>query len=526
MARKTPKSPTSRRSKRSEPRVEVRRLRKSDFSAVVRLHKRCFPNIDPWTREQFVSQIARFPEGQVGVTLDGKLVATSSALIVDTDALAKNHSFASVSDNGFITSHDPEGDALYGIDIAVDPDARGLRLARRIYDERKQLAVSMGLRRMLIGGRMPRYHKYAAKMTPEAYVRAVLDKEIRDPVVTAQLSNGFSIRSVIRNYLPSDQESCGCAVLMEWLNPAYVPVGARRPGGGIVRVAVSQYQMRTIDSWEAFATQCEFFVDTAAEYRSDFLLFPELLTNQLLSLVPADRPGIAARRLHEFTGRYLDLFTALAIRFDVNIVAGSHLTVGEDDVLYNIAYLFRRDGSVDRQYKLHITPSEERWWGVSAGKRINVMDTDCGKIAIFVCYDIEFPELGRIAASQGAQIFFVPYNTDLRHGHLRVRYCAHARTIENHVYCVTAGAVGNLPQVEGADIHYAQSGILTPSDVAFARDGIEAQATPNTEAMLIQDLDLDTLRRTRRAGTVRPWLDRRLDLYRVAWDDGDESGHA
>jgi predicted amidohydrolase len=96
-----------------------------------------------------------------------------------------------------------------------------------------------------------------------------------------------------------------------------------------------------------------------------------------------------------------------------------------------------------------------------------------------------------------------------------VKVCSQARAVENHIYLVTAGATGNLPQVEGADIHYAQSAIYTPSDIAFARDGIAAEATPNIETMVIHDLDLAVLRKMDVAGTVRPWQDRRKDLYCV-----------
>jgi predicted amidohydrolase len=287
-----------------------------------------------------------------------------------------------------------------------------------------------------------------------------------------------------------------------------------------VRVAAVQYEMRAISSWVEFATQCEFFIDTASEYRSDFVLFPELLTNQLLSLVPAERPSDAARRLSEFTTRYVELFGALAMKYNVNVVAGTHLSV-EQGTLFNIAYLFHRDGRVDKQYKVHVTPSEARWWGVSAGDRIDVFDTDRGRVAIAICYDVEFPEVVRLMKSKGAEVLFVPYNTDLRSGHLRVRACSAARAIENHLYVVTSGAVGNLPQVPGADIHYAQSAILTPSDIAFARDAVAAEATPNVETMLVHDLDLATLRRTEASGTVRPWPDRRTDLYRIHFSDGD-----
>ncbi|MFT6397292.1 MAG: putative amidohydrolase/GNAT superfamily N-acetyltransferase [Bradymonadia bacterium] len=492
-------------------RLVVRPLEFTDFGAVVDLHTRCFASIPSWTEEQFEAQIATFSEGQIGVAIDGELVATSSSIVVDESDYSRNHTFHDVCGDGCLRNHDSEGDTLYGLDIAVSPDHRGKRLSRRIYSARKELAQHLNLRRIVFGGRMPRYHKHA-KLTPAEYVAKVAGKEIRDPGLTAQMSNGFLIEHVLLKYLPSDVESGGHAVLMEWHNPYYRPVGRSRPSK--VRVASVQYQMRSVASFEGFAKQVEFFVDTASEYRADFVVFPELLTNQLLALVPAARPALSARRLHEFTAAYEKLFGEMALRYAINIIAGTHLVV-EGEKLYNVAYLFHRDGRVSRRYKTHITPAEERWWGVSPGDSIEAIDTDCGKVGIAICYDIEFPELGRLLRQQGAQIIFVPYNTDLRSGHIRVRSCAQARAIENHVYVVTSGAVGNLPMVEGADIHYAQSAILTPSDVHFTRDAIAEEATANVEMMLIHDLDVALLRRTERTGTVRPWVDRRLDIYSV-----------
>src|SRR5690606_11228983 len=218
----------------------VRPLRIDDWEAVVALHRKCFPSIQPWTRDQLESQIRHFPEGQIGVEYEGKLVATSSSLIVDAEDIGERHTFATACDGGYIRNHDPEGDSLYGIDIAVDPDHRGMRLARRLYDRRKELARELNLRRILIVGRMPRYHRRAREMSPEEYVRRVIAREIRDPVINAQLANGFTVRSVIKNYLPSDRESVGCGVFMEWLNPYYVPDRQRALATGTVRVAAVQ----------------------------------------------------------------------------------------------------------------------------------------------------------------------------------------------------------------------------------------------------------------------------------------------
>lgn len=503
---------------RDQQRVVVRKLRKRDFKQVQDLQRECFPNVPPWTRAQFARLIELFPEGQLCVELDGLIVATSSALLVNGAAYTNVHAFRDLEITGSATAFDAEGDTLYGIDIAVRPRSRGLRFARRLYAARKELARARNLQRMLIGGRVPNYHKYADTLSIHEYVARVVRKEIRDPTLTAQLANGFAIRRVIPNYLPSDSESRGYAVLMEWLNPDYAPPERLAPDS--VRVATANYQMRAIGSFDEFATQCEFFIDTAADYHSDFVLFPELLTNQLLGLLPAERPATQARNLDRFTTQYIDYFHRSAIKYNVNVIAGSHLTV-EHNRLFNISYLFHRDGRIEKQYKLHITPAEQRWWGVEPGDSVRVFDTDMGKIAILICYDVEFPELARIATARGAQILFIPYNTDIRAAHIRVRSCAAARCIENHVYAVLSGPIGNLPQVEGADIHYAQAAILTPSDIQFPRDGIAAEANENVEALIIHDLDMAVLRRTRKLGSVRPWIDRRTDLYQVVIHDDD-----
>ncbi len=185
-------------------------------------------------------------------------------------------------------------------------------------------------------------------------------------------------------------------------------------------------------------------------------------------------------------------------------------------MLVNVSFLFRRDGTHDEQYKLHLTPDEHSYRGVKGGERLKVMDTDVGKIGILGCYDCEFPELGRLLAEQGMRILFMPLWTDTRNGFLRAGACA----IENECYVAITGNVGNLPEVENADIQYSQSTVFSPRDFAFPHDGIVVESTPNTEMTLIADLDLNRLRRLRNEGSVQNFPDRRLDLYRIQWLGG------
>ncbi len=146
------------------------------------------------------------------------------------------------------------------------------------------------------------------------------------------------------------------------------------------------------------------------------------------------------------------------------------------------------------------------------------MDTDCGKIGVQICYDVEFPELSRIMADQGMNILFVPFLTDTQNGYMRVRNCCMARAIENECYVAMAGCVGNLPKVANMDIQYAQSGVFTPSDFAFPVNSIKAETTPNTEMTLVVDVDLDSLKQLHNYGSVRNLLDRRQDLYTLVHD--------
>lgn len=504
-----------------EKRVQLRPLGPADFEQVVEMQKVCFPGMKPSTREQFESTLAVFPEGQIGVEYEGRVVASCSSLIVDFDLYSEWHDWRLISDGGYIRNHDPRGDTLYGIEIMVHPEFRGMRLARRLYEARKRLCRERNLQRIVIGGRIPGYAAHRHELSAREYVDKVRDKTFYDPVLTTQISNGFTLLRLIADYLPTDEDSAGYATHMEWVNLDYTSDEQRRLSPvQIVRLCTVQYGFRKVASFEEFAHHLEFFVDVAADHRCDFVLLPELLTLQLLSFVETRRPGEAARRLAEFTPQYLELFTGLAIRHNVNIVGGSQFVV-EDDKLYNASYLFRRNGTIGRQKKLHVTPSERRWWGVEGGDRLEVFDTDRGRVAINVCYDVEFPELARLAAKRGAQILFCPFNTDERHGYLRVRYCAQARCVENHLYVVTAGCVGNLPDVENADVHYAQSGIYTPADFSFSREGIGAECMPGVETVVMHDVDIETLRRHRYTGTTQNWNDRRRDLYRVVWTGAD-----
>lgn len=498
-----------------EKKIIVRNIRHNDIDDIMELWKRCFVGMEPWKREQLESHIGIFPEGQFCVEYDDKIVGSCSSLIVNFDEYEDQHTWNTITDNGYITNHDPEGFNLYGIEVMVDPEYRRMKIGHRLYEARKELARKLNLQSIIIGGRIPNYYKHKEKMSPREYVAEVEKHSIYDPVLSFQLLEGFKIKRINTKYLPDDKASASFATLMEWNNIDYLPKTRRVYRASFpVRICAIQYMMKKIDSFQDFTRQIEYYVDVASDFGSDFAVFPELFTTQLMSFLEEKRPDQAVRRLAKYTDQYIEVFTELAVRYNVNIVGGSHF-VEEDGDIYNVAYLFRRDGTIEKQIKIHATPNERKWWGISEGNEINVFDTDCGKVAIQICYDIEFPELARIAVDKGANIIFVPFCTDDRQGYLRVRYCAQARAVENQVYTCIAGTVGNLTHVENMDIQYAQSGIFSPSDFGFARDGIVGECDANVDTVVVGDVDLEKLRRSRNSGSVRQLRDRRRDLYQI-----------
>lgn len=494
--------------------ITVRTSTVDDIPELIALHPKCFPEMGDsiWTTAHLKSHLEKFEEGQIVAELDGKVIGVTMSLIVDlgSDPL-RHHTYYGITDDGYFYSHDPQGDTLYGADIYIDPDCQGSGIGGILYEVRRDLCRRLNLRRILAGGRIPNYENYAETLTPEEYVDGVQSGEIDDPVLGFQLREGFAVRGVMENYVP-DVHSHSYASLIEWLNPDYQH-DAGEPERK-VRVACVQYKMRRIGGFDEFATQVRYFVETAGEdYAAEFVLFPEFLTVQLLSALEpmGSREGI--RKLAEYTGAFVELMSGLAREQGLYIIAGSHPVEQPDGTLENVSMIFRPDGSHASQSKLHITPSERTWWGITGGNSIVVVQTPKVRIGVLICYDVEFPEAARYLADEGIELLLVPYCTDNRQGYLRVSTCAAARAIENQIYVATAGVVGNLPDVPAMDIHYGRAAVFTPSDFEFARDGIQAEADPNIETLLVTDLDISSLYRSRANGEVTPIEDRRRDLF-------------
>ena len=495
--------------------VEIRKLSIDDYDELAEAMQKAYPEIDDnvWSKRNIQKLTSIFAEGQICILVDGKLAAAALSIIVQYELFGDQHTYNEITGNESFNTHSNNGNVLYGIEVFVDPEFRALRLGRRLYDARKELCEILNLKSIIIGGRIPNYHLYSKELLPRQYINKVRNKEIYDPVLSFQIGNNFSPVKILKGYLKGDTESEEYAVLLQW-NNIYYTAKKNTMQDSVIRLGLIQWQMRPLKDPEDFYKQVEFFVDAVAGYQSDFCLFPELFNTPLLAPFNHMNERESMEKLSELTEEIKEKISEFAVSYNVNIISGS-MPILEDGKLYNVSYLLHRDGKIDEYRKVHITPNERKYYGMTGGNEIKVFDTDCGKIGVIICYDVEFPELPRLLADQGMKILFVPYLTDTQNAYTRVRHCAAARAIENECYVAIAGCVGNLPGVNNMDIQFGQATVFTPSDFAFPSNAIKGEATPNTEMTLIVDVDLNLLKELHYNGAVKTLTDRRQDLYDV-----------
>ncbi|HYX55179.1 MAG TPA: GNAT family N-acetyltransferase [Nitrososphaeraceae archaeon] len=204
----------------------IRNTLPEDIPKIVHLQKESFPYLarygNIWHPEELESHVRIFPQGQfVAVEPDGTVVGSASSLIVTLNPEYTEHTWTEITGNGMFTNHNPNGDSLYGADISTHPKFRHEGIGKMLYDTRKELIMRLNLRRMIGGGRLLNYCEYADKISALEYAQRVIKRELRDPVLSFELDNGFKFIKILPNYL-NDIRSLNYATFIEWLNPRYL----------------------------------------------------------------------------------------------------------------------------------------------------------------------------------------------------------------------------------------------------------------------------------------------------------------
>ncbi|EDL65513.1 YkwB [Bacillus sp. SG-1] len=202
----------------------IRTYNKSDFPGLIKVQKESFPPPFPsdlwWNEDQLTNHITLFPEGALCIEVEGEIAGSITGMITTFDPSNIQHSWSEVTDDGYIKTHDPNGNALYIVDIGVSPRFRGLGLGKALMHSMYEVVIQLKLERLLGGGRMPGYRKASEKMTATQYLDSVVKGGTHDQVISFLLRCGRLPVGVIPDYL-EDEESLNHAALMEWRNPFF-----------------------------------------------------------------------------------------------------------------------------------------------------------------------------------------------------------------------------------------------------------------------------------------------------------------
>jgi predicted amidohydrolase len=368
------------------------------------------------------------------------------------------------------------------------------------------------LRRMVAYGRHARLYRVRRQDDRRGVRAEGAGRRDRRPVADGPLRAGYTVRRILLDFL-WDNASLNYSTLLEMPNPNYQPEKRRIAAAPLqrvvrrIRICAAQWFMRPHPNLaDEFAQTVNFFVDTANTYHSHFLLLPELFTAQLFSMMPADLDSREAiRRLASMTDRYIDLFSDLAEKHGLYIIAGSQPEL-RDGEIYNVAYLFTPSGDVlqpgraahpaHRAHRLrHRTGrrdrSSTRRWGASASRSATMSSSR----RWHACRRWPAP---RSSSSPTAPTSVKPSTASATR-----RRRARWRTF---IYVVIAGNVGNLPTSKNYLINYGQAAVFTPSDFAFPPAATAGESEANVETVLITDLDLTVAGAAARPGDGAPSL--------------------
>jgi len=206
----------------------------------------------------------------------------------------------------------------------------------------------------------------------------------------------------------------------------------------------------------------------------------------------AGTPAVLRAGAETLEGPTVAWASALAARLGIHLVAGSlpEAARGEDGRLSNTSCLLGPDGSLLAVYrKIHLFDVALRGVDFRESDTIGPGDATTvvpvGRdvvVGMTLCYDVRFPELYRMLALDGATVVTVPAAFTAATGPAHWELLLRARAVEDQVFVIGAGQVGDLPP--GMPHCHGHSMIVDPWGVVLA------ERTDPTPGVVLADLDL------------------------------------
>lgn len=280
-----------------------------------------------------------------------------------------------------------------------------------------------------------------------------------------------------------------------------------------MKIATAAYPLDILQDWDQYAGKLETWVSEAAGQGADLLVFPEYGAMELATLAGLEVAGDLEHSLHAVSGHIPQvdaLHVELAAKYGVHILAASAPVFDprQGDRPVNRARLITPSGGIGLQDKQIMTRFEREEWRVAPGGPLHLFDTVLGRIGILICYDSEFPLLGR--ALSEADLILVPSCTEAQAGYSRVRIGSMARALENQCVTAMSSTVGSAEWSPAVDENTGMGGVFGPPDTGFPPTGVIAQGRMGVPGWTYAEVDPAAIAHVRADGGVlnrRHWAE-------------------
>ncbi|OQW46938.1 MAG: hypothetical protein A4S09_03255 [Proteobacteria bacterium SG_bin7] len=268
-----------------------------------------------------------------------------------------------------------------------------------------------------------------------------------------------------------------------------------------MKIAAVQFEITGNKKYPDFIAQFESHIIEAKKNNAELVLFPELITVDLMPHVEGQETEILKSIADSVTPKFFSRVQELAKKHEVAILGGTSPRFLNNKIV-NTAILAFADGKTIYQDKIFPTP-DEVIWGWQGGSTLKVFNAPWGKTAILICYDCEFPKLSDIIAKEKPEVILVPSMTGSEQGFHRVRWTAQARAIEHFAYVVHTGTVMTRKDAPpGHWLHYGQASFLGPQEAALTKITVEGEKLK--PSIIYDTLDFSALRAGREKAGIYP----------------------
>jgi predicted amidohydrolase len=278
-----------------------------------------------------------------------------------------------------------------------------------------------------------------------------------------------------------------------------------------MKVATAAYPIDWLSSWSQFEDKLSSWVFQAKDANASLMVFPEYGAIELASLAGREIAGDLQESIRAVSDLIEDvdkLHAKLAKETGCYILAASAPVLSDQSRPVNRSRLFAPSGAAVFQDKQIMTRFEREDWGIEPGEPLQIVETSFGKLGILICYDSEFPLLGR--ALSDCDLILVPSCTEALAGYWRVRIGAMSRALEQQAVTIMSSTVGDAAWSPAVDTNVGAGGVFCPPDTGFPSTGVIAEGALNLPGWTFAEVDLAQIAEVRRNGTV---------LNRTHWQD-------